>query len=45
MSYLDTNLLVYALLLVLDLLLNLPESGGVRSSAICLEHLNIATLV
>lgn len=40
-SYLDTNLLVYCLLLVLDLLLELPEFRAVGCRAIRLQHLDV----
>jgi len=39
--YLHTDLLVYALLLLLYLLFELLDGGPVWRSAVCLEHLDI----
>lgn len=41
MTYLDTNLLIYALLLLLDLFLELLYRGTVRRGAVGLEDLDI----
>lgn len=44
-AHLHADLLVDALLLVLDLLFDLLERCGVRSGAICFEDLNIPAFV
>lgn len=44
-SYLDTNLLVYGLLLVLDLLLELLELGTVGRGAVRLQYLDVPVAV
>lgn len=43
--YLDTNLLVYTLLLVFDLFLDGLDRSGVWCGAICFEYLNVPTVV
>lgn len=41
MQYLDTDLLIHALLLLFYLLLELLQSGCVRGSSIGLQYLNV----
>jgi len=40
-AYLDSDLFINALLLLLDLFLEFLQSGSIRSGAIGLEYLNI----
>jgi hypothetical protein len=40
-AYLDTDLLVDTLLFLLDLLLQLLDSGSIRRGSVCLEDLYI----
>lgn len=44
-TYLNPNLLVDTLLLLLYLLLQLLDGGGVWCRAVCLENLDIPSLV
>ena len=44
LDYLDSNLLVYRLLLVLDLLLQLLQLGAIGCGAVCLQHLDVSAI-